>query len=568
MTDELDRVVDLTLSACAAYGRPDLVDRLEQSRHRSDAPPYVLVVGEYQQGKSSLVNAMTVLGTCPASAVGSTAVPTVVHLGGEAGAVMVHLDGTLEPCDPAALASVVLDTTALSESLDRVEVRLGADQDVLVVVDGPGAGGWSSRLGARSLGWLPLCLGTVVCHDGGSPLTEGELALVEMAASLCPGVAVAVTRIDLHPSWREVVGDVRDRLDAAGLGHVSVLPVSARLWADPDQVAQKRSGIEALLRWSLEATAPGDGAARLRGTTRAAISELEAGFSAERAELEDAGTGGAEPQAKDNGTRGWQTVLADGVGDLGAEVDAAWRSSTKDLLREADERLDSIDPAIGWDPFESWLRSAGMAAGTAAFALLRTGLDRVSSDVLTTIGDDGQFVLEADGDARDRLGDLRLELRLDAAAGLGSRTMVALRSSYSGMALAGMLAGAAGLPLAGPALLVFGAVMAGKGTRDDRRKQRDQRRQQARQAARRYLDDLSQVVNQSLRDGLRLGQRELRDAAFARAEAIAQERKRWADEARRGEAARQRRLDDIAAELARVAKLRARLEQLAAGTTR
>ena len=51
------RAVDLALSTIAPYGRPDLEARLRQTRARLlDDRIRVLVVGEFKQGKSSLVN--------------------------------------------------------------------------------------------------------------------------------------------------------------------------------------------------------------------------------------------------------------------------------------------------------------------------------------------------------------------------------------------------------------------------------------------------------------------------------------------------------------------------------
>ena len=52
-------LVDVALKATTAYERPDLGARLKQTRKRlADPNVRVLVVGEFKQGKSQLVNAL------------------------------------------------------------------------------------------------------------------------------------------------------------------------------------------------------------------------------------------------------------------------------------------------------------------------------------------------------------------------------------------------------------------------------------------------------------------------------------------------------------------------------
>ena len=73
-------LVDLALKATAAYERPDLGARLAQTRKRLVDPNVrVLVVGEFKQGKSQLVNALVNAPVCPVDDDVATAVPTVVR---------------------------------------------------------------------------------------------------------------------------------------------------------------------------------------------------------------------------------------------------------------------------------------------------------------------------------------------------------------------------------------------------------------------------------------------------------------------------------------------------------
>src|SRR5262245_33298748 len=73
-------LVDLAAKATTAYGRPDLGERLARVRSRlTDAAFHVLVVGEFKQGKSTLINALLNAPVCAVDDDVATAVPTFVH---------------------------------------------------------------------------------------------------------------------------------------------------------------------------------------------------------------------------------------------------------------------------------------------------------------------------------------------------------------------------------------------------------------------------------------------------------------------------------------------------------
>ena len=72
-------------------GRDDLVERLHAERDRLDRPECtVLVVGEFNKGKSSLVNALLNARVCATDADVATAVPTLVRYAAEFGAADPH----------------------------------------------------------------------------------------------------------------------------------------------------------------------------------------------------------------------------------------------------------------------------------------------------------------------------------------------------------------------------------------------------------------------------------------------------------------------------------------------
>src|SRR5918911_1702591 len=84
-------LVDLALKATTAYQRPDLARRLQQTRNRlADPNVRVLIVGEFKQGKSQLVNALVNAPVCPVDDDIATAVPTVVRYAETPGVTLVR----------------------------------------------------------------------------------------------------------------------------------------------------------------------------------------------------------------------------------------------------------------------------------------------------------------------------------------------------------------------------------------------------------------------------------------------------------------------------------------------
>lgn len=76
------QLVARTTTLSRAQGRDDFVDRLGHSRRRlADPSVRVLVVGEFKQGKSMLVNALVNAPVCPVDDDIATAVPTEVAYG-------------------------------------------------------------------------------------------------------------------------------------------------------------------------------------------------------------------------------------------------------------------------------------------------------------------------------------------------------------------------------------------------------------------------------------------------------------------------------------------------------
>src|SRR6185503_1215894 len=86
---DIDRVRGMAVES----GRTDLVARLDQTRTRlTGRDVQVAVVGEFKQGKSTLVNALLRTDVCPVDADIATAIPTIIKYGSRP-SVAAHLAG-------------------------------------------------------------------------------------------------------------------------------------------------------------------------------------------------------------------------------------------------------------------------------------------------------------------------------------------------------------------------------------------------------------------------------------------------------------------------------------------
>nr|MBA2322661.1 dynamin family protein [Pseudonocardiales bacterium] len=235
-------LVDLAIKATAAYNRPDLSSRLRHTRARLVDPNVrVLVVGEFKQGKSQLVNALVNASVCPVDDDIATSLPTVVRYAETPGVTLVREresdSGEALPAERtdvpvAQLAQYVSEAgnPGNRRQLTYAEVGLPRRllQGGLVLVDTPGVGGLGSTHGAATMGALPRADAVLLVSDAAQEYTKPELDFLSAARRLCPNVACVITKTDLYPQWRRIVELSTGHLGRAGLAS-EVFPVSSTL---------------------------------------------------------------------------------------------------------------------------------------------------------------------------------------------------------------------------------------------------------------------------------------------------------------------------------------------------
>jgi len=364
----------------------------------------------------------------------------------------------------------------------------------------------------------------VFVTDASQELTAAEAEFLQGAIRRCPSMIVAMTKIDIHPSWREIVD--LNRAHLAVLGHeLPIVPVSSTLReaavASSSQELSAESGYPVLVAWLEELrrdTAAGadqrvrsdmvDVIDQLRGALQSELAALTAdgGSHVLVADLESARS---TAEALQQGSATWQTVLSDGMADLVSDVDHDLRDRLRSITTEAQQRAESGDPKRRWEEHEKWLQAA------------------VSTDLLAN----HDLLMEQAEQLADRIAEL-----FRAASGMesapvasaahavpaavqrpqvsrgGVRTLLGgMRGGYGGILMFGALASIAGFAITAPVMITIGAVMGGKGVKDERDRELASRRQRAFASMRTYVDEVGFRAGKHSRDTLRQIQRVLRD---------------------------------------------------------
>ncbi|MEY2421010.1 MAG: hypothetical protein QOI95_1077 [Acidimicrobiaceae bacterium] len=599
--------LDLCIRAANAYHRDDLGERLARARERLVDPLFhVLVVGEFKQGKSSLINALLGVDVCPVDDDIATAVPTKLHYAPkpEASASVSPAsdapEGTASTTEPVPFDQVSQYVTEAANPenvrhIESVDVGVPAAllQGGLVLVDTPGVGGLGSTHSTITIGALPMADAVLFVSDASQEYSGPELEFMRTARSLCPNVGCVMTKIDFYPAWRKILDLDLGHLADAGLT-APILPISStlrRVAAETgDASVEEESGF-AQLESYLSTEIVGQRELLVVRTAAAemlsAIAQLESQFSSERTALADPERAGnlvhqlqiateQSDRLRSTASR-WQLTLNDGFTDLLTDVDHDLRARLRQLTKDADNAIDQSDPAESWEEFEPWLYRQASDHVVANYTMLQRRAGEIAARVAELFSADGHDIAVQ----LDVLNPAELLKAVEASAdvelqeGDGLSTgMSTLRSSYGGALMFGMFGQMVGLALINPVGVVAGIIFGGKAYRDEKNRALAQRRSQAKNAHRKYTDELAFEVGKDARDTVRRIQRQLRDQFTARAEELYRSTTEALHKAQQAieidAKTRTKRLPDVEAELTRIRALRTEVAAIApdlAGTS-
>lgn len=515
--------IEVGIGAMVANGREDLEETLVVARERLLRPQSVIaVVGEFKQGKSSLINGLLGEALCPVDDDVATRTTTVIRYG-EAVRCLATRRGSeaAEECDPA-IATTPGGRSA-SDDIERLELewpnRFLATG--ISLIDTPGAGS-ASRDAGLALAFLRVADALIFVTDGSAPLSGDEMDFLKEAAAYCPVVMFCLAKTDLYPRWREIQLIDTELLAKSDLP-AQPIPVSAALRmaaiASGDAALNAESGFPALL----QALSNGVLGAAKRLAAHRALLDLEAAIqqirlpaASELQALQHPDTVApalAELQARRDrverlrqaGSR-WGSVLSEGFGDLSTETDYRFRSSLRDLNKKVDKLLETSDPSSDWETIAGEVRTDMAFAVRTLVRSLEEGAAAIAGRVVAVIAeDDAEITIPVLASPEIEVSRYwsekeQRELSLAVQAGLG---YASLRGAQGGIMLANMLAGLAGVVLSTTATLGVGAIFGSKQIWDERKKRITQRRQEARTVVRQFIDDVQFDASKTTRDLVR-----------------------------------------------------------------
>jgi len=582
------RIVAAAQRATIACQRPDLGERLGGVATRLDSQHLsAVVIGEFKQGKSSLVNALVSAPICAVDDDIATAVITVVHDFDERRAVAFvgdpdDLDQVEKvSIEPDGIRNVLL-TGQAGEGLPVRSVEIGMPNRLLEqglrLIDTPGLGGLDSSVGRASLALLPLADVALFVSDAAQPLTASELEALTRACDRAVRVLFVQTKIDVYPQWRDVITENRATLLDRGI-NISMVAVSSKL----QQLAIKRndrslheeSGMQAVVNYLRTAARSDVERARIADAgvqVRDSLAQLRPALAAEKsalqdparaAELEHVAAAEAESLARlRTETARWSTTLNDAINDLTSVHEADLRTRMTGLLDEVTEALEEGDPVDLIDELVPMVERRLIEEIMSNHDLIRSSAEEVTAKV-DAVFDDEVHAAVPDVEGLDDATFADLLVDFDERPSSGAAVLTAIRGSYGGMLMFTGVVSILGPAVAGamgPAGIAVGAALGRKALRDERDRQVKQRRVQARTSIKKHMDAVQSKAQQHNRSTVRAIQRSLRDTNSSRAKELIESASQAAKAAH---IAAQRSGPERAARLERVDKLMSDLDGLA-----
>ncbi|WP_433533018.1 dynamin family protein [Micromonospora sp. CA-263727] len=598
----LDALDDIART-CQEHGRGDLLQAVRLKRaHLLDPALTVLVVGEPNQGKSQLVNAIVNAPVCPVGDGRTTVLPTVLRHAEVATATVVQtppatpgsvavpaaVERTAVPTEQ--IAAGVAGTTGRRPGAGPAYVEIGLPRALLgagmVLVDMPGSGELAATGATTPVAALTRADTVLLVSDSTRDLSVAELNMLLHLTRSHANVIVVQTKTDLVPDWRTVADRNRRHLADAGVP-ATLIAVSAalrlRAAATDDHALNAESGFPPLIaRLRRDLAGKPDVLARATVvlTARTVVEQLAAPLRAElesqRADEESgpmARLHAAQREADELrrcATR-WQNTLNDEMADLLSDVEYDLRDRTRHILGTVDEAFETADPLVAWDTVQEWLERSLVEAAEANRQWLVQRCDWVArrvADAFTRYGHGAlpPWPLAVPAEHGEPLPEMERP-SVDRFT-VSQKVITGMKGSYGGLLMFGLALTLAGMPMINPISIGAGALFGGKSIRDEGRQLLRRRQATVKAAVQRHVDDFFVRVTKDSRDAARQAQRLLRDHFSALTEelqaGIVESLRNAKQAADTDAAAREQRHREIRQRMTRLAALYEQAQQVAA----
>jgi GTPase SAR1 family protein len=569
-------ILKMTEAAAKAYGRDDLVSLVDDAAERlTKAACNLVVVGEFKQGKSSLVNALLETDLCPVDDDIATAVPTFIRFGEPASALAHRLGEDPEPLNDAGLKRTVTGTSVDELVPDAVEIRMPRRllSDGLVIVDTPGVGGLESVHGARTLAALTQADAVLFVTDSSQELTSTEAEFLKKAHRACSTIAIVLPKIDFYPEWRRIAELTTGHVSAMSIT-APVFPVSSPLrreaLAAKSPAINEESGFASLVQWvnQISRTSENQRMQLALATVLESVAQMTSAFVSERGALTDPNATEARIHALEDANQRveevrstggqWQTALADGITDLSSDLNLGVKEELRAVSEEGNRRIDENNPISMWDEFEVTIQKHVRDVMVENSTLLHERSDALAASIQDLFAED-EHGIDLSGAIQDDDFEATLAAAKKPDGSVAGSALTALRGSYSGILMFNMLGGMLGLTAIAPVTIGLGVVLGIKALKSERKRRLTAARQSAKQSLRKLIDEAGTQMNRYNQESVKLLRRTLRDTYADRlrilqrttAESLAAAQKG----AKTSDADRSRRVADIEAEMGRLGKL-------------
>jgi small GTP-binding protein len=226
----------------------ELCEKLDEDRF------HLVVVGEFNRGKTTFVNALLGRDALPVGVTPTTAVIHHVRFAEEPSATLVRKDGQKEPLDFAALDRFVVHSDGrangdLDEVVHHLEVGYPAEllRQRVVLVDTPGVNDLNLQRADITYKYIPQADAVLFVIDAGQPLTESERIFIKekLIGQSRDKIIFVVAKADIWSDAErdEALSYVRSELARLVEGPV-LFPISARRALSGDRAG---SGLDPLV---------------------------------------------------------------------------------------------------------------------------------------------------------------------------------------------------------------------------------------------------------------------------------------------------------------------------------